>query len=111
MATAKSSTLKEVGETLAFIVERMATKEDLKQFATKDDVREIVRAIIQEEVPGIVAIELKPVRNDLKQIEERLDTLEQHYANLKGVTKEIDEIRGEVRAIEKHLGIERKIAA
>ena len=89
----------------------MPTKEDLKQFATKDDVREIVRAIIQEEVPGIVAIELKPVRNDLKQIEERLDTLEQHYANLKGVTKEIDEIRGEVRAIQKHLGIERKIAA
>ena len=111
MATGKSTTLKEVGETLAFIVERMPTKEDLKQFATKDDVREIVRAIIQEEVPGIVAIELKPVRNDLKQIEERLDTLEQHYANLKGVTKEIDEIRGEVRAIQKHLGIERKIAA
>ena len=111
MATGKTTTLKEVGETLAFIVERMATKEDLKQFATKDDVREIVRAIIQEEVPGIVAIELKPVRNDLKQIEERLDALEQHYANLKGVTKEIDEIRGEVRAIQKHLGIERKIVA
>jgi hypothetical protein len=74
-------------------------------------VREIVRSIIQEEVPGIVALELKPIRNDLKQIEKRLDTLEEHYANLKGVTKEIDEIRGEVRAIQKHLGIERKIAA
>jgi hypothetical protein len=111
MATGKLTTLKEVGETLAFIVERMATKEDLKQCATKGDVREIVRAIIQEEVPGIVAIELKPVRNDLKQIEERLDTLEQHYGNLKGVTKEIDEIRADVREIQKHLGIERKIAA
>ena len=111
MVVGKKTTLKEVGETLAFIVERMATKEDLKQFATKDDVREIVQAVIQEEVPGIVALELKPVRNDLKQIEARLDTLEQHYANLKGVTKEIDEIRGEVRAIQKHLGIERKIAA
>src|SRR6266849_939935 len=98
MAGGKRTTLKEVGETLAFIVERMTTKDDLKNFATKDDVREIVRAIIQEEVPGIVAIELKPVRNDLKQIEERLDALEQHYANLKGVTKEIDEIRDEVRA-------------
>jgi hypothetical protein len=111
MAGGQKTTLKEVGETLAFIVERMATKEDLKQFATKDDVREIVRTIIQDEVPGIVAIELKPVRNDLKQIEERLDTLEQHYGNLKGVTKEIDEIRAEVRAIQKHLGIEKKIAA
>ena len=56
----------------------MATRDDLKNFATKDDVREIVRRIIQVEVPGIVAMELKPVRNDLKQIEERLDALEQH---------------------------------
>jgi len=111
MATGKTTTLEEVGETLAFIVERMATRDDLKNFATKDDVREIVRRIIQVEVPGIVAMELKPVRNDLKQIEERLDALEQHYGNLKGVTKEIDEIRDEVRAIQKHLGIERKIAA
>jgi hypothetical protein len=33
------------------------------------------------------------VREQLRQIEKRLETLEQHYANLKGVTKEIDEIR------------------
>ena len=31
--------------------------------------------------------------------------------NLKGVTKEIDELRDQVRAIEKHLGLSRKIAA
>ena len=61
MAGGKKTTLKEVGETLAFIVERMTTKDDLKNFATKDDVREIVRAIIQEEVPGIVALGLAPV--------------------------------------------------
>ena len=42
MAGGKRTTLKEVGETLAFIVERMTTKDDLKNFATKDDVREIV---------------------------------------------------------------------
>ena len=97
---AKKITLKEVGETLAFIVERMATKEDLKQFATIDDLKKFatkdaVRAIIAELVPGIVALELKPA----KQIEGHLDTLDEQYANLKGVTKEIDEIRGEVRAI------------
>ena len=111
MAGGKETTLKEVGETLAFIVERMATNDDLNRFATKDDVRTIVRSIIQEEVPGIVALELKPIRHDLKEIERRLDALERHYANLKGVTKEIDEIRAEVRAIQKHLGIEQKIAA
>jgi DNA repair ATPase RecN len=51
------------------------------------------------------------VRQQLRQIDERLDSLEQHYANLKGVTKEIDDIRTEVQAIQQHLGIERKIAA
>ena len=67
--------------------------------------------MVVEVVPGIVALEIKPVREQLKQIEKRLDTIEPHYANLKGVTKEIDEIRAEVRAIQEHLGIERKIAA
>jgi hypothetical protein len=58
-----------------------------------------------------VALEIKPAREQLNQIEKRLDTIEQHYANSTGVTKEIDEIRAEVRAIQKHLGIEKKIAA
>jgi hypothetical protein len=35
----------------------------------------------------------------------------QVVADQEGVTEEIDEIRGEVRAIQKHLGIERKIIA
>jgi hypothetical protein len=108
MATGKTTTLKEVGETLAFIVERMPTKDDLKNFATKDDVRKIVRATVQEKEPGIVGIELKPLRNDLEQIEARLDALQQRYANLKGVSKEIDKIRGEMRAIQKHLGLRRR---
>jgi septation ring formation regulator EzrA len=102
---------RDILDALDFIKERMATKDDLKNYATKDDVREIVRAMIVEVVPGIVAVEIKPVREQLRQIEKRLEALEQNYANLKGVTKEIDEIRGEVRAIQKHLGIERKIAA
>ena len=102
---------RDILDALDFIKERMATKDDLKNYATKDDVREIVRAMIVEVVPGIVALEIKPVREQLRQIEKRLEALEQNYANLKGVTKEIDEIRGEVRAIQKHLGIERKIAA
>ena len=106
MTKGKEITLKEVGETLAYIVERMATK---------DDVRQIVRHEIGELVPGIVAHELKPLREELRQdiegINDRLDALEALYSNLKGVTKEIDDIRSDVRAIQKHLGIERKIAA
>jgi Tfp pilus assembly protein PilO len=108
---AKETMLKEIGETLAFIVERMATKDDLKNFATKDDVRAIVRQEISELVPSIVALELKPVREQLKHIEDRLDTLDEQYANLKGVTKEIDDLRREVRTIKKHLGLNTEIAA
>jgi hypothetical protein len=116
---------KDILASLNFIKERMLTKEegatkaDLAKFATKDDVRSIVReeidarvpGIIQERVPGIVALELKPVRAELKDINDRLDVLEEHYRNLKGLTKEIDDIRERVRAIEKHLGLNRKIAA
>ena len=108
---AKGTTLKEIDETLAFIVERMATKDDLKNFATKDDVRAVVRKEIAELVPGIVALELKPVREQLEHIEDRLDTLDEQYANLNGVTKEIDDLRREVRTIKKHLGLSTEMAA
>ena len=101
---------KDILDALDFIKERLVTKDDVRDII-KEEVPPIVRAMIVEVVPGIVAVEIKPVREQLRHIEKRLDTLEQHYGNLKGVTKEIDEIRGEVRAIQKHLGIERKIAA
>jgi hypothetical protein len=58
MAKGKEITLKDIGETLAFIVERMVTK---------DDVRRIVRHEIGELVPGIFAHELKPLRQELRQ--------------------------------------------
>ena len=47
-----------------------------------------------------------PIQASLTDISRRLDKIEESYANLKGVTKEIDEILREVRVIEKHLGIE-----
>jgi hypothetical protein len=37
--------------------------------------------------------------------------LDEEYKNRKGVTKEIDELRDQVRAIEKQLGLNRKISA
>jgi hypothetical protein len=97
-------------DALDFIKERLITKDDVRDIIKKE-VPPIVRAMIVEVVPGIVALEIKSVGEQLKRIETRLDTIEQHYANLKGVTKEIDEIRAEVHEIQKHLGIERKITA
>jgi len=90
-------------------------KDKVEQLPTEQRVREIVRQEIAELVPGIVAHELQPLRHDLQQdiegINDRLDTLEALYSNLKGVTKEIDELRGQVKAIEKHLGLASEIAA
>jgi hypothetical protein len=92
---------KDILETVNFIKERV------EQLPTKDD----VRAIIREEVPAMIREELKPIYHELKEINRRLDAVDEEYKNLKGVTKEIDEIRDQVRAIEKHLGLNKKIAA
>ena len=82
-------------------------KEKVGQLPTKDD----VRAIIREEVPNMIREELKPIRHELREINRRLDVLDEEYKNLKGVTQEIDELRAQVREIEKHLGLNKKIAA
>jgi polyhydroxyalkanoate synthesis regulator phasin len=93
---------KDILETVNFIKDRMLTK---------DDVRDITREVIRQEVPAMIREELKPIHHELKEINRRLDVLDEEYKNLKGVTKEIDELRDHVRAIEKHLGLDKKIAA
>jgi len=93
---------KDILETVNFIKDRMLTK---------DDVRDITREVIRQEVPAMIREELKPIHHELKEINRRLDMLDEQYKNLKGVTKEIDELRDQVRAIEKHLGLDKKIAA
>jgi len=93
---------KDILETVNFIKDRMLTK---------DDVRDITREVIRQEVPAMIREELKPIHHELKEINRRLDMLDEEYKNLKGVTKEIDELRDQVRAIEKHLGLDKKVAA
>ena len=98
------ATLKKVGETLAFIVERMATRDDLAKLATKNDVSEIIR----KEVPQIVREETKGIsanshRSDLEVVTE--------VDNIVGLPKEIDHALERIAAIEKHLGLNKKIAA
>ena len=97
---------RDIIESLAFIKEHMmtkdegVTKEDLAALRTEfHEFREEVRA------------EFRTIRRELTLINRRLDKLEENYANLKGVTKEIDDLRADVRAIEEHLGINKKIAA
>lgn len=96
---------KDILEAVNFIKERMltkdegATKEDLRGFATKDDVRMIMRE------------ELRDVRSDIKAIRAELDELNEKVDNITGYRKKIDHALERIAAIEKHLGINKKIAA
>jgi hypothetical protein len=83
--------------------------------ATNADVRTIIHdevpGIIQEFVPGLVALELKPVLHEYREITRRLDLFDDHYRDIPGFAKEVDELRARIKKVERHLGIERKLAA
>ena len=90
---AKRTTLAEIGETLAFIVERMstkgdlnnvATKDDLKQFATKDDMRQMLKPIetrltaIEGKIDGIdKRLDIDAIKRDHEKLPVRVADLEQ----------------------------------
>ena len=103
----KETTLKEVGEMLAHVVEHMATKDELaetnkelKSFRQEfNDFRDETRQNFRE-----IQAELADIRRDL-------DDLRSRVANIIGYGKEIDHALERMAAIEKHLGIENKIAA
>jgi hypothetical protein len=81
----------------------MATKDDIaairKAMATKAD----VRAIVRDELASTYS-ELKSIRGDL-------DDLMEQFENVPGYRKEIDHALERIAAIEKHLGLNKKIAA
>ena len=88
-----------VAEDIACIKRDMATKDDIADLATKDDVRNVVRE------------ETKDIRDELTSIRRDLDRLTANVENVIGYRKEIDYALERIAAIEKHLGIEKKIAA
>ena len=55
-------------------------KEKVELLPTKDDVRAIVEEVVDEK--------FRPIHASLTEINRRLDTIEEHYGNLKDVTKE-----------------------
>ncbi len=90
---------KDILEAVNFIKDRMATKDDVaevrRDMATKADLR----------------VELAPIRSDLKSIRDELDELTERFENVSGFRKEIDHALGRIRSIEKHLGLDEKLAA
>jgi hypothetical protein len=81
---------KDILEIVNFIKDRMLTKDD-------------VRVIVREE--------LRDVRSDVKAIRTELDELGEKVDNIAGYRKEIDHALERIAAIERHLGINKKIAA
>ena len=87
------SDVQEVLEVVNFIKDRMVTKGEFDEFRSE------------------TAENFRAVRSELRDINRRLDALEEQFGNLKGVTKEIDELRGRVKSIEEHLKIRGKTTA
>ena len=94
---ARKTTLDELGEMLAHVVHNMATK---------DDIADLRRDVVAD----IARLDTKIDRLEIS-ITRELDGIKQQLANVIGFGKEIDHALERIAAIEKHLGINQKIAA
>jgi uncharacterized coiled-coil DUF342 family protein len=116
----KGNDTEEVGEMLAHVVEHMATKEDIadirRGMATKDELaatNKELKSFRQEfnDFRDETRQNFREIHAELADIRRELDDLRSRVANITGYGKEIDHALERVAAIEKHLGIEKRIAA
>ena len=110
---AKTPSLDAKVNKLTRIVEKgfAAVAHDLSQRPTNSSVAQIVENSIRSAVPDIVREQMKDVRDELISIRCDLNALQESAANIAGLPKEIDHALERIAAIEKHLGIDKKIAA
>jgi septation ring formation regulator EzrA len=94
--SATETTLSELGDMLAHVVEHMATKEDVARLDLRFDK---------------VETRLTSIESELRSIRRDLDDLQEEVENVSGFRKEIDHALERIAAIERHLGIDKKIAA
>jgi peptidoglycan hydrolase CwlO-like protein len=85
----KKTTINELGDMLTHVVQHMATKDDIANLGGQ----------------------LTSVERELKSIRRDLDDLREKVENVSGFQKEIDHALERIAAIEKHLGLDKKIAA
>jgi uncharacterized protein Yka (UPF0111/DUF47 family) len=97
---AKETTLGEIEDMLAHVVERMATKEDIVHLDTC--IGDLRTEMIDQ---------FEHVDKQFETTHEDIEWLEELGASNAGFSKEIDHLLTRVRAIERHLGIDKKVAA
>lgn len=112
---AKQVTLDELGEMMSYVVENMATKDDIKDMATKNDIAAIraEMATKNDLATGLASVRAEMATKDdiagimaeLAEIKMRLRELEEIVENHSGYSKDIDYAFERIAAIEKHLGI------
>jgi chromosome segregation ATPase len=79
--------------------------------AVADDIAEIKSTMATKSDIGTLAGQLTSIERELKSIRRDLDDLGGKFENIIGFLKEIDHALERIAAIEKHLGINKKIAA
>ena len=85
--------ISEIIDTLNVILTRMATKDEIDR----------VRLEMNEGFSSI--------REEIREVPNRLDAIDSDLRNQRGYAKEIDHLLHRVAAIEKHLGLGQKIVA
>jgi len=108
---AKKTTLEELGEMLAHVVKHMATKEDIadvrREMTTNLEKLETKLTAFQTET----AENFRDVKAEVADIRPIVKNLQARVGNTEGYSKEIDHALARIARIEKHLGIEPRVAA
>jgi hypothetical protein len=102
---------KDILETVIFIKDRMATKDDIAELRTefKGDITGLRKEFVEFRTE--TREQFAELRTEIRDIRQRLESLEEAAHNSAGFAKEIDHVMQRVVEIEKHLGIQQKIAA
>lgn len=96
----KKTTLEELGEMLAHVVKHMATKEELTEFRNEF-----------AEYRKETAENFRDVKAEVADLRRVVENLQMRVGNTEGYSKEIDHALARIARIEKHLGIEPRMAA
>ena len=96
---------------LAMLISKNAASADKKFAALASDITDIKTTMATKDDIAALATQVTSIERDLKSIRRDLNDLMEKFENVSGFRKEIDHALGRIAAIEKHLGLAKKIAA